>query len=180
MTTIPLFTTGSSGAYQWLTTEEFDLDSLIEVCPRVVLGKHLAVTSFDSGPLALVDVPDPTHWRSEGSIAYSSPIESTNSLPQRVGFDEWYVFDHSTELGEVRRGNVFEGPLIPKQLRVFVNFAGFSFRRPEVKALTDLYWQQLEWISPLSYIADGTSLSFVTRDMQAFEDVCRAFGESRP
>lgn len=178
MTTVPPFTTGTSGAYQWLTTDEFDFDSLLEVCPSVVLRKYLAITAFDSGPLALVDVPDPTVWKSHGSIAYSSLVESIENLPERVGFDEWYVFDQPTDLGQVCRGNVFEASLLPWQLHVFVNFAGFSFQRPEVKSLTDLYWRQLEWINPLSYIADGTSLSFVSRDSHVFAEVCRALGKS--
>ena len=178
MNTVSPLTTGTSGAYHWLTTDKFDFDSLIEVCPSVVLRKYLAVTAFDSGPLALVDVPDPGVWKSRGSIAYSSQIESIENLPLRVGFDEWYVFDQPTDLGQVRKGNVFDAQLLPGQLYVFVNFAGFSFQRPGVKSLTDLYWRQLEWISPVSYIADGTSLSFVTRDNNAFEEVCRALEKS--
>jgi hypothetical protein len=95
-----------------------------------------------------------------------------------VGFDEWYVFDQPTDLGQVHKGDLYDAPLLPGQVHVFVNFAGFSFKRPEVKSLTDLYWRQLEWISPVSYIADGTSLSFVTRDSNAFEEVCRTLEKS--
>ena len=46
---------GSHGAYQWLTTTGHDFDSLLTLCPAPVLGKYVAVTSFDSGSLSLND-----------------------------------------------------------------------------------------------------------------------------
>jgi hypothetical protein len=40
---------GSRGDYEWLVTDQqFDL---LQVCPEVVLGKHVAITSIDSGAL---------------------------------------------------------------------------------------------------------------------------------
>jgi len=37
---------GTQGAYHWLITSEHDLDDLLMLCPTVVLGRHLAVTSW--------------------------------------------------------------------------------------------------------------------------------------
>ena len=43
---------GSHGQYQWLTMVDRDITSVLSICPEVVLGKYLAVTSIDSGPCA--------------------------------------------------------------------------------------------------------------------------------
>lgn len=43
--------TGSRGDYFWLTSADDDLDYLLTSCPQIVLGRYLAVTSFDSGSL---------------------------------------------------------------------------------------------------------------------------------
>jgi hypothetical protein len=37
---------GSQGPYEWLVTDE-DFDVLL-LCPEVVLGKYVAITSIDS------------------------------------------------------------------------------------------------------------------------------------
>jgi hypothetical protein len=51
--TKPTMVTGALGAYQWLTTYQHDLDTLLQSCPQTFLGKYIAVTSLDSGPLNL-------------------------------------------------------------------------------------------------------------------------------
>jgi hypothetical protein len=61
---------GERGAYQWLTTE-FEVDGLARLCPKIVLGKYLAVASFDSGSLSLSDEEKANGWRLRNGIAYS-------------------------------------------------------------------------------------------------------------
>ena len=47
----PPMETGSRGRYSWLTSADHNLDYLLMSCPQIVLGRYLAVTSFDSGSL---------------------------------------------------------------------------------------------------------------------------------
>jgi hypothetical protein len=48
-----MLTLGSQDFYEWLVTDQqFDL---LQVCPEVVLGKYVAITSIDSGPLVPTD-----------------------------------------------------------------------------------------------------------------------------
>jgi hypothetical protein len=48
-----MFTVGAQGRYEWLVTDEnFDL---LQLCPEIVLGKYVAVTSMDSGQLIPTD-----------------------------------------------------------------------------------------------------------------------------
>ncbi len=173
---------GVQGGYQWLTTAEHDLDSLLTLCPAVALGKYLAVTSFDSGPLLLNEFEKNAEWNSRGEIAYSPRIQSLEMLPPRGGFDEWYVFERSVDLGHLGRGNIFEAPLAPGQVEVLVNFSeGFALHRPAKRDLTDLFWRQLAWIRPESYVADTHNLlTFVTADTNLFSCVNQALREALP
>jgi hypothetical protein len=183
--TKPTMVTGALGAYQWLTTDQHDLDTLLQSCPQTFLGKYIAVTSLDSGPVNLNEQQKSTGWTSHGDIAYSPQVQSVDNLRHREcgGFDEWYVFESPLDLGQVWKGNsVFEAPLNRGQVSVFVNFLGFSLHDHSVQAmqaLADLFWKQLEWIHPESYIADGEPfLNFVSRDQHLFAAVRQALGGS--
>jgi hypothetical protein len=168
---------GFNGAYEWLTTTSHDFDSLLTLCPTAVRGKYVAVTSFDSGSLSLSDEEQAAGWVSRKGIAYSPLIQSIGTLPERGGFDEWYVFENPVDLGEKGKGNIFEAPLSPGQVEVFVNFAeGFDLQQPN--GLVPLFWRQLEWIRPESYIADTHhALTFVSGNRNVFETVRQALTE---
>jgi hypothetical protein len=175
-------TTGTHGAYYWLTTSEHELDDLLTLCPTVVLGKYLAVTSFDGGSLTLDDAEKLAGWETRGGISYSACVLSVETLPPRGGYDEWYVFGTRVDLGGLGKGNVFEARLLPGQVEVFVNFSdGFDLRRTGIGDLADLFWRQLEWIRPESYIADGGSyMTFVTSEGSLFAAVQRALCQGDP
>jgi hypothetical protein len=176
---LPL-TTGSHGTYQWLTTGQHDLDTLLRLCPQALLKKYVAITSLDSGPLILNDKEISAGWESRESIAYSPRVPSVEKLPHGEcgGFDEWYVFETPADLGRLAQGNLFEAPLQRGLVAVFVNFGGFGFHSPTMKDLADLFWTQLEWIQPESYLADGDLLNFVSRDEDLFTTVRQALSDS--
>jgi hypothetical protein len=162
--------TGSHGAYKWLTTRH-ELDDILRLCPAVVLGKYLAITSIDSGHLSPSTEEKLAGWESRLGIAYSPLVQSVETLP-RDGWDEWYVFRQSVDLGVSRLGsNIFDPPLQPGGVGVFVNYC-LALHRPEMKGLIDPFWQQLDWIQPESYIADNDYLTFVSRDENLFAAVC--------
>jgi hypothetical protein len=169
--------TGSHGLYEWLVTE-CTLDDLLRLCPEVVLRKYIAVTSCDSGPLWLNDGQKAEGWELRQDIAYSPRIASVDTLP-RDQFDEWYVFDKPRDLGQLEPSatNVFETPLAKGRVRVFVNFGGFAFHRPEMEPLTTMFWDQLAWIHPESYLADGDYLTVVSANQGLFAAVRQALIE---
>ena len=180
MNTSPvIWETGSHGVYQWLTTGQHDLGTLLRLCPQALLGKYLAVTSFDSGPLILNQDEVSAGWQTRDGIAYSPKIHAVENLVygECGGFDEWYVFDSPAELGRVLEGNIFVTAPQAGQVAVFVNYGGFGLHTPVMKGLVDLFWPQLEQISPESYIADGDLLNFVTRDKDLFMAVRKALGD---
>ena len=57
---------------------------------------------------------------------------------------------------------------------VFVNYAAFVIHAPgsSERFLVDMFWKQLEWVKPESYVADGKDcLTFVSRNAVLFGDV---------
>jgi hypothetical protein len=179
----PTTVTGSHGAYLWLTTDQHDLSSLLQRCPQALVGKYIAVTSLDSGPLILTDEEKFAGWKSRNEIAYSPQVQSAEAIRHGVcaGFDEWYVSESPFDLGQLRHDNVFECPTTPGQFFTFVNFLGFALHDSKVQSLIDLFWKQLDWIQPESYIADGASfLAFARRNKDLFASVHQALPDSGP
>jgi hypothetical protein len=169
--------TGSHSQYDWLTTEDHDeLADLMRLCPETVLGKYLAVTAIDGAALEVTEDEKAAGWETRKDIAYSPRISSVSGLPHEnrhgwcTGFDEWYLFDTPVNLGERSKGgNIFDSTFEPGRVEIFVGFLGFDFHTSVMKAITDLFWKQMAWIQPESYIADGNlSLRFVSRNEDLF------------
>jgi hypothetical protein len=164
--------TGAHGDYKWLSSRH-ELDDLLRLCPNVLLGKYIAVTSIDSGYLHPVDIEKLAGWEGRECIGYSPMVKSVEALPHE-GWDEWYVFAQPTDLGISRlNSNMFDPPVKPGEVGVFVNY-GFALYPPDRASLADLFWSQIERIQPESYIADNDYLTFVTRDARLFDIVAKA------
>jgi hypothetical protein len=158
---------GEHGEYQWLTTK-FEVDGLARLCPKIVLGKYLAVTSFDSGSLSLGDEGKANGWQSRNGIAYSPRIAAIAGLPPTDGFDEWYVFESPTDLGTLCHTNPFDPRPGPGQLHAYVNF-NLVLHDDEADAVRDLFWEQMNWINPESFLAESSQyLSFATKNKDIF------------
>src|SRR5689334_20689839 len=152
-----MFTVGSRDSYEWLVTDE-DFD-LLELCPEIVLGKYLAVTSIDSSQLIPTEKEKAAGWQSRANVAYSPKINNGEDVP-RDGWDEWYIFNTPTDLGNSHLAeNIFEVQQEPGHLSVFVNY-GFALHPPERAdlTLTRMFWAQMTRIQPESYVADNDYL----------------------
>ena len=160
-----MFTVGFQGRFQWLVTDEtFDL---LELCPEIVLGKFVAVTSFDSGQFLPSDKETAAGWQHRAKIAYSPKVEKPEDLP-RAGWDEWYIFNTPTDLGTSHLSeNIFEVPQEEGHLSVLVNY-GFALHPPERAKLAVLFWPQMARIRPESYVAENDFLTFVTMNEVLF------------
>ena len=169
--------TGSHGGYQWLVAHHH-LADLLGLCPEIVLGKYIAVTSCDSGPLILNTQELATGWESRKGIAYSPRVLDVDTLP-REQFDEWYLFQDPFDLGELAQQgtNVFEGRLGVGEIYPFVNFGGFAFHCPEDEDLVSLFWQQFDCIRPETYIGDGEYLTVVSADKIHFAKLLQRLGQ---
>jgi hypothetical protein len=88
-------------------------------------------------------------------------------------FDEWFIFNAPADLGAIRKENIFDFPVSPRHVEVFVNFA-FVMDAPDMQDLGSRFWQQLEWMRPEACIAESDHgfLTFVTSDNGSFAAVC--------
>jgi len=163
-----MLTVGSEGHYEWLVTDQqFDL---LQLCPEVVLGKYVAITSIDSGALVPTDKEAAAGWESRGKIAYSPKIQNVEDI-RSEGWDEWYIFNNPTDLGTSHLGeNIFEAPKGQGHVSVFVNH-NLAFHLSEMKSLATLFWQQIARIQPESYVADNEYLNFVSANKAFFARV---------
>ena len=172
-----LLQTGSVDGYQWLVSTDRQFD-VLEHCADVVLGKYVAITSFDSGPLQLTEEERSAGWVSQGDIAYSPAIQQVNMVPQEY-FSEAYIFGAPANLGILvdPKSNIFESEMQPGRVHTFVNF-DFGFHDPEYAELPRMFWQQLGWMKAESYLAENDYLIFVTANAKAFASVYEGLRET--
>jgi len=179
---------GSHGDYQWLSMIDCDISTLLRLCPDVVLGKYLAITSIDSGALCLTDQEKAEGWRTDDAarvftgrswsgpeyhddcrVAYSPRVTSIHGLPNEThneccgGFNEWYVFEQLPNYTE---------------MEVFVNWGGFRLGEPKYEEWEDRLWDQLTRLAVESCIVDGNYFTFATRNKALFAGVLAAFSAS--
>ena len=173
-----LLQTGSVSGYQWLVSTDRQFD-VLEHCADVVLGKYVAITSFDSGPLRLTEEQRSAGWVSHSDIAYSPPVQHVNMVPQAY-FSEAYIFVAPTNLGVLAdpNRNIFESEMQQGQVHTFVNF-DFGFHEPECADLAHRFWQQLGWMKAESYLAENDYLVFVTANAKVFASVHEALRRTR-
>ena len=166
-----MLTVGSEGLYEWLVSDQqFDL---LQLCPEVVLGKFVAVTSIDSSQFVPTEKETAAGWYSRGGIAYSPQVLSADGIPS-AGWDEWYIFDKPVDLGTSHLAeNIFEVPQERGHVSVFVNY-GFALHPAERASLANLFWPQMMRLCPESYVADNDYLTFVSMNKTLFSSVLKA------
>jgi hypothetical protein len=150
--------TGRRGEYQWIVWNSQFLGELVSAVPRIVAGKFVIITSFDSGPFIPSDDLKIKGWSLKSGLAYSPQITQPDDLP-RDQYDEWYILPARREID-------------PPE--VFINYDCFQLRYYaadiERHGLLQRFWLQLERLQPESYLAEGGALIFVTRDAGLYEN----------
>jgi hypothetical protein len=167
--------TGARNRYEWLVSIDHDAN-LLQLCPELVLGKYVVVTSFDSGSLSLSDEEKHAGWESRNGIAYSPKIKNIEMLPTDW-YDEWYIFSRPVDLGTLAVGqDISESRVQNGLLHVFVNHGGFALDSPEYAEHAQFFWNQLDWIQAESFLAIGDYLNFVSAQKELFASVRLALG----
>ena len=170
-------TVGAHADYEWLVTEQY-LEDLLKLCPEIVLGKYIAVTSNDSGHFYPTEEERAAGWQIRNGIAYGPKVEDAQSLP-RAGWDEWFVFENPTDLGGMapQGSNPFAAPLTWGGVHAFVN-SNFNLGLHTDNGgngIAPYFWKQFSWIRPQSYIAESDYfLTFISANKHLFASVCDA------
>ncbi|MGI8748084.1 MAG: hypothetical protein ACR2J4_07035 [Deinococcus sp.] len=79
---------GEHMIYRWIEVRDFELWSLTDLVPALVVGKRVAITSFDSGPLQLQPNERVEGWTERNDIALSPLIHDPTMIPSD-NWDEW-------------------------------------------------------------------------------------------
>jgi hypothetical protein len=149
---------GKYDCFYWLTSTEDYSGTILEVCPEVVLGRYLAVTSVDGGVMRLTESQLAAGWEVRRGIGYSLKLDRVGDVPHQLdgpdapGYDELYTFEDRCDLGERSQGNIFLEQFAPAPGRtaVFVSWSSFVLHSsdPNVQPLLDLFWPQLWRLNP--------------------------------
>jgi hypothetical protein len=97
---------GKYDCFYWLTSTEDYSGTILEVCPEVVLGRYLAVTSVDGGVMRLTESQLAAGWEVRRGIGYSLKLDRVGDVPHQLdgpdapGYDELYTFEDRCDLGE--------------------------------------------------------------------------------
>lgn len=178
-------TTDVHEQYRWLETDH-TLTQFLDLCPQAIVGKYVVISAVDSGSFVPSALDQLNGWTEHGGLACSPQIQSKADLPENshgrdcCGFDEWYVFEVQQEsLGVLCHENVFTAKLAPGNVFAFINFYGFVLSDIGMEPITRLFWWQMEWMQPESYLADGSvRLIFATRNKELFESVSDSLRQS--
>jgi hypothetical protein len=173
--------TGTHGEYFWLTSSyDHYSGTLAKLCPEIFIERFMVVTAIDSGTPSLKDGQKAAGWEERRGIVYSAVLSSVDDVfYQRdgydtAGFDEWYFFETPPDLGELQTGNPFEEATAPRPGRpkVFVGMPSATVHGtdPRCEIVRQMFWDQIDWIQPESYVADSSEcLTFVTSNRELFE-----------
>lgn len=170
--------TGTQGDYRWLETEH-DLGEFLLLCPEVMENRYPVVTSVDSGPFRPSPPERVRGWSEVGGIAYGPVVDSITALPPHCqygnccGYIEWYLFEtQPPSLGTISLDNVFEAVIEPGVIFRFINFLGFAFSDAAMNTIADLFWKQMAWMRPESFLAVGAGCQlFASRNSILFDGV---------
>lgn len=159
---------GKHGVYIWFQVTNNFLTALIDAVPELVVGKYVAIASYEGERYRLRSEEIKAGWQQINDIALSPVISQASELPNNQ-FDEWYIFDRLT-------------PFVIKES--FINYGGFSLARrnldnPFLPAAYKQqlsqgndqgqdrearFWKQLEEVKPETYVAENDKLIVATRN----------------
>jgi hypothetical protein len=167
---------GSYGHFHWCVSD-FCLEDLLIAYPTAVLGKYVAITALDSGPVrGLSPERRNSGWEIRNEIAYSPNIAEISELFFENSFDEWYLSLSPLDLGRrvAEDVNIFATPL-PNDVTVpFVNHFVRLHSQPD-PTLSRLFWNQITRINPHLYLSDDqTRLTIISSDLGLIEECCKS------
>lgn len=153
--------TGERAGYrivEWSDGADGDIKDLVLCCPELVVGRHIAIASCDSGRYTPTDEEFTAGWSMIDDLAVSPLVNAVSQLPM-PGFDEWYVYERPVKVERYAR---------------FVNYFGFSPLNLD-DTQTEEFWEQVVKLEPLHVLGSGAAgLFLVTRDEALFDAaLCR-------
>ena len=73
-----------------LTADCLTLDSFVEDCRSLLIGRVVWISAFDGGPMRLSPGEVERGWSACAGLAVSPPVEASTALPYD-NYDEWWI-----------------------------------------------------------------------------------------
>ena len=152
--------THTHGRFAWFESEQFRMGDLLRLCPQAVVGKHVAISAFDSGPLRVSPEELASGWIQLAQLAISPRVTDPAILPWD-NCDEWFVLDRPREFAVTERfASYFEFTLRdPSFLAEGADPSWdrkvIEMRQEQLTALQEAFWRCLEGSGATSYFGDG-------------------------
>jgi len=159
--------TGKSNNYYWKVSESsYGFSNLVETVLKVLSGKFLHITSFDSGPITPNEEEIKLGWRMQNDVMVSPPLCEGLLVPHEQ-YDEWYI--SNSEI------------IFHAEFEIFVNYGGFHLASPKdltkdddptwergrmdfLCPLQERFWTQLNELDPETYISIGDNDIVVSKN----------------
>lgn len=62
---------GNTNHYYWIEENDFSLNDIVSKCPELFVGKTVAITAFDNGPLIPSKKEKAFGWYSKNDVFYA-------------------------------------------------------------------------------------------------------------
>lgn len=151
---------GERGRFFWLVSDG-RLPSLPELAIRYHVGLRLCITSFDSTSISPTPEESAAGWTSVGPAMVSAPLTDRMEIPYDR-YDEWYFVD--------------QPPPAAWTSEVFVNYLAFTLAPSAqnceydwLAPMQERFWEQLDRINPVSYVAMGDNDIVVSKRREFIE-----------
>jgi hypothetical protein len=162
--------TGQHGRFYWLVASR-SLPSIAEIVVQCHPTLRLCITAFDSGPITPSADELALGWTTHGKGMVSPPLGDCLHIPHD-GYDEWYLLE--------------EPPASDWEPDIFVNYGGFTLVSMEeilksydptwdrhgldwLVPIQERFWEQMERINPVSYVAMGDNDVVVSQRRELIE-----------
>jgi len=175
--------TGQVGEYRWLEGKGRQFETVLHRCPQVFVGKCVAISSFDSGPLRPTPEELKRGFRISGELAILACVDQVSDLPWD-NYDEWYVFptDTNPEIREIFVNAPMTLRSAASQLKDYIatscpqaDIVGAKHYFDELTEDQRWFWHEIDRVHPESYIGNGDHLIFLSRNRELFEAALLAF-----
>jgi len=163
--------TGQRDNYYWLETDsdKLKLSDIIDNFSELLIGKHLAVISFDGDSFVPTEEEIKRGWIYKNEIAFYNPL-TEEELSRPVfdnNYDQWYLFKDKTEID---------------QAEIFVIYGGFTLQEKAninerqdhntiMKNDQERFWREIISLKPHSFILHGDNFIFGTKRKEEFEKI---------
>ncbi|WP_339841372.1 hypothetical protein [uncultured Maribacter sp.] len=171
---------GKTLDYFWIEfrSTEFDLISLVEQLPNLLIGKYLAIICFDGGTFIPTDEEKLRGWNKLNDVSFS-PILTKEELsgPIFETQDQWCLFENKTEI---------------KSMTDYVNYGMFTLKDRNSELMTidptwdksalneeinhtekfqRKFWLELIKLNPYNLILNGDNFIYCTKNEKEIEQI---------